>query len=106
MPSFAGRRITDDITTGILMFALMVALTVTFSSVALSAMGLDLLTAITGSATAVSNVGPGLGQVIGPSGNYQSLPDAAKWVLSIDMLLGRLEYFTLVVILTPAFWRT
>ncbi len=105
MPSFAGRRITDDVTTGVLMFALLVALTVTFSSVALSAMGLDILTAVTGSATAVSNVGPGLGPIIGPSGNFQSLPDAAKWVLSIDMLLGRLEYFTLIVVLTPAFWR-
>ncbi len=58
-----------------------------------------------GSATAFANVGPGLGEVIGPAGNYQSLPDAAKWVLAFMMILGRLEFFTILVLLTPAFWR-
>jgi hypothetical protein len=51
------------------------------------------------------NVGPGLGPIIGPSGNFTSLPDSAKWLLAFGMLLGRLEFFTVLVILSPAFWR-
>jgi len=53
----------------------------------------------------VCNVGPGLGSVIGPAGNFSPLPDAAKWLLSAGMLLGRLEIITVLVLLTPAFWR-
>ena len=68
-------------------------------------MGLDFMTAVSGAATAIANVGPGLGEVIGPSGNFASLPDAAKWLLSAGMLLGRLEIFTVLVLLTPTFWR-
>ena len=56
-------------------------------------------------ATAVCNVGPGLGEIIGPAGNFSTLPDTAKWLLSIGMLLGRLEIITVLVLLTPAFWR-
>ena len=74
-------------------------------AMALSAMGLDMITAISGAATAISNVGPGLGEVIGPAGNFDSLPEAAKWLLSFGMLLGRLELFTVLVLITPAFWR-
>ncbi|MDA0341552.1 MAG: potassium transporter TrkH, partial [Proteobacteria bacterium] len=55
-------------------------------------------------ATAISNVGPGFGDVIGPSGNFNSLPDSAKWLLSFGMLLGRLELFTVLVMFSPAFW--
>ncbi|MDC6625597.1 potassium transporter TrkH, partial [Leclercia adecarboxylata] len=66
---------------------------------------LDPITALTGAATAVCNVGPGLGEIIGPAGNFSTLPDAAKWLLSIGMLLGRLEIITVLVLLTPAFWR-
>jgi len=63
------------------------------------------ITALTGAATAVCNVGPGLGEIIGPAGNFSTLPDTAKWLLSIGMLLGRLEIITVLVLLTPAFWR-
>ena len=71
----------------------------------LSLTGLDTLTALSGAASAISNVGPGLGLVIGPEGNYASLSDVAKWLLAAGMLLGRLELFTVLVLLTPAFWR-
>lgn len=67
--------------------------------------GEDLVTSFSGAITALSNVGPGLGDVIGPSGNFGSLTDAAKWVLSFGMLLGRLELFTVLVLLSPSFWR-
>ena len=104
LPTYGGRPITEDVFTGVLMFALMLTVTVTFASVLLSAMGLDLMTAVSSAATAAANVGPGLGPVVGPAGNFASLPDGAKWVLAVVMLLGRLEYFTLIVMLQPAFW--
>ena len=70
----------------------------------LAALGLDFTTAISGAATAISNVGPGLGEVIGPSGSFKDLPESAKWLLSAGMLLGRLELFTVLVMFSPAFW--
>ncbi|MEZ5918322.1 MAG: potassium transporter TrkG, partial [Parvularculaceae bacterium] len=68
-------------------------------------LGVDLLTALTASATSITNVGPGLGDVVGPAGNFATLPDAAKWVLAFMMIVGRLEFFTVFVLLIPAFWR-
>jgi trk system potassium uptake protein TrkH len=53
----------------------------------------------------MGNIGPGLGPIIGPAGNFASLPDAAKWMLALGMLLGRLDLFTVLVLLVPAFWR-
>ena len=72
--------------------------------VLLGAAGLDFITAVTGSLTSLTNVGPGLGPIIGPLGNFSSLPDAAKWICSAAMLLGRLEIFAVLVIFTPTFW--
>ena len=63
------------------------------------------MTALTGAATAVCNVGPGLGPIIGPVGNFASLPDSAKWLLTIGMLLGRLEILTVLVLFTRTFWK-
>jgi trk system potassium uptake protein TrkH len=83
----------------------MFALSFSLFAIALSALGLDYLTAMSGALTALANVGPGLGLVIGPSGNFASLPDSAKWLLSAAMLLGRLELFTVLILFTPAFWR-
>lgn len=67
--------------------------------------GLEFVTAFSGSITALSNVGPGLGSTIGPAGNFSTLPSASIWILSVAMLLGRLEFFTLLVLLSPRFWR-
>jgi len=69
-------------------------------------MGLDFVTALSASATALGNVGPGIGGIIGPSGNFATLPDAAKWALSFQMMLGRLELFTVLVLFRPEFWRS
>ena len=71
----------------------------------LSLTGLDFITAISGAATAISNVGPGLGSIIGPNGNFSSLPDISKWILSLGMILGRLELFAILVLFLPSFWR-
>ena len=74
-------------------------------SALLSLTGLDFITAISGAATSISNVGPGLGSEIGPNGNFSTLPDTSKWILTIGMILGRLELFAILVLFLPAFWR-
>ncbi len=71
----------------------------------LSLTGLDFITSISGAATSISNVGPGLGSIIGPNGNFSSLPDISKWILSVGMILGRLELFAILVLFLPSFWR-
>ena len=71
----------------------------------LSLSGLDFVTAISGAATSISNVGPGMGSTIGPSGNFSSLPEVSKWILSLGMILGRLELFAILVLFLPSFWR-
>ena len=71
----------------------------------LSLTGLDFITSISGAATSISNVGPGLGSIIGPNGNFSSLPDVSKWILSMGMILGRLELFAILVLFLPSFWR-
>ena len=71
----------------------------------LSLSGLDFVTSISGAATSISNVGPGLGSTIGPNGNFSSLPEISKWILSLGMILGRLELFAILVLFLPSFWR-
>ena len=71
----------------------------------LSLTGLDFITSISGAATSISNVGPGLGSIIGPNGDFSSLPDVSKWILTLGMILGRLELFAILVLFLPSFWR-
>ena len=71
----------------------------------LSLTGLDFITAISGAATSISNVGPGLGEIIGPNGNFSTLSNPSKWALSVGMILGRLELFAILVLFIPSFWR-
>ena len=71
----------------------------------LSLSGLDFVTSISGAATSISNVGPGLGTVIGPNGNFSQVPDISKWILSTGMILGRLELFAILVLFLPSFWQ-
>ena len=72
----------------------------------LNLVGLDHLTSMSAAASAIANVGPGLGNIVGPAETYGRLPDVAKWVLSFGMLLGRLELLTVLVLFSPMFWRT
>ena len=74
-------------------------------TVFLSLTGLDFITAISGAATSISNVGPGLGPIIGPNGDFSSLPDLSKWILTVGMILGRLELFAILVLFLPSFWK-
>ncbi|MCE8032624.1 TrkH family potassium uptake protein [Halomonas sp. MCCC 1A11057] len=102
---YNGQPLTDDITRGVVAFSFFFFLTIAGLALGLALMGLDFTTALSGAATAVANVGPGLGDIIGPAGNFAPLPDAAKWLLCVGMLLGRLEILTVLVLLTPMFWR-
>ena len=99
------KPVSDEIATSVIAFSFVFSGTVATLAVALSLTGLDLTTSLSGAATAVANVGPGLGDVIGPIGNFGSLPDASKWILIIGMLLGRLEILTVLVLFSSAFWR-
>ena len=74
-------------------------------AVLLSLTGLDFVTSISGAATSISNVGPGLGSIIGPNGNFSSLPEISKWILTLGMILGRLELFAILVLFLPSFWK-
>ena len=102
---FGGRPLGEDVIVSVSVFIFLYVAAVALLSAGLSLQGLDFVTAASGAATAVSNVGPGLGPIIGPAGNFQPLPDGAKWLLSLGMLLGRLEFLTILVLLTPTFWR-
>ena len=98
-------RLDEDIARSILAFSFFFTITIAVLALALAMCGLDWITALTGAAATVSGVGPGMGPIIGPAGNYAGLPEIAKWLLSIGMLLGRLEILTVLVLLFPAFWR-
>jgi trk system potassium uptake protein TrkH len=86
-------------------FFFLFAASFAFLAMGLAAMGLDLLTSLSGAAAALANVGPGLGPTIGPEGGYELLPDGAKWLLSFGMLVGRLDIYAVLVLFMPAFWR-
>jgi len=99
------RPIPERVAESVMSFFFLYAASFAVLALGLGFLGLDFVTAVSGAATAISNVGPGLGDIIGPAGNFAPLPDAAKWLLSAGMLLGRLELFTVLVLVTRAFWR-
>ena len=102
---YDGRPLPPDVPTSVMAFGVLWVACFGLLTFALLTLGLDFVTSASGTATALANVGPGLGPIIGPAGNFATLPDAAKWLLSFVMLLGRLELFTILVVLTPWFWR-
>lgn len=103
---YNGKRLPADVPFSVVAFLAIYMSTVGLFTVALSALGLDLVTSLSASAQAVGNVGPGLGDIVGPSGNYSGLPGLAKWILSFAMMMGRLELFTVLVLLRIEFWRS
>ena len=102
---YNGRLLDDEVANSVVAFVLIFILTFSAVATSLSLMGLDPLTALSAAAAAIANVGPGLGPEIGPSGTYAGLPNQAKWVLAFGMLLGRLEFLTVLVLFAPSFWR-
>ncbi len=99
------KPIPEEVSASVMAFFFLYALSYVAIAVGLGLSGVDFLTAASGAATAISNVGPGLGPTIGPAGTFATLPEQAKWLLSAGMLLGRLELFTVIVLLIPSFWR-
>ncbi len=104
-PRYEGRPVSEDVLFSVMAFFVAFVVSLGILSVLLGMTGLDMTTALSGAATALANVGPGLGQTIGPAGNFAALNDTAKWLLSFAMLLGRLEIMAVFAILTVNFWR-
>ncbi len=102
---YQGRPVEPDVVSSIMAFFFVFFGSLGLWAILLSLLGLDFVTALSASIAALANVGPGLGQIVGPAGNYAALSDAAKWLLSAGMLLGRLEFMSVLVLLTPVFWR-
>jgi trk system potassium uptake protein len=105
IPLYNGREIPESVNKAVTSFFLLFVLSFVIVGVILSLFGLDLITAFSASASALANVGPGLGNIVGPTETYTSIHIYAKWILSFAMLLGRLEIFTVIVIFTSYFWR-
>ena len=105
VPSFNGKPIPKDALTSVMGFLFVYALGFATLSMLLALLGLDFVTALSAAASAISNVGPGLGQIIGPGGNFAQLPDLAKILLACGMLFGRLEMFIFLVLCVPSFWH-
>ncbi|WP_192966055.1 TrkH family potassium uptake protein [Phycobacter azelaicus] len=105
IPRFEGRPVGPDVLSSVISFFMFFVVTLGIVAWALALTGLDFITALSGAATAVANVGPGLGDIIGPAGNFSTLNDPAKWILSAAMLIGRLELLAVYAILTIRFWR-
>jgi trk system potassium uptake protein TrkH len=104
-PRYDGRPISEAILSSVMAFFVMFVVSLGILAVLLSMTGLDMVTSLSGAATAIANIGPGLGDTIGPSGNFGSLNDTAKWLLTFAMLVGRLELLSVYVLFTLRFWR-
>ena len=103
---YNNQKISDGFINSVIVFIFSFLFIFFIIAMLLSVSGVDFLTAISGAASAISNVGPGLGEMIGPNGNYKDIPDLSKWILSAGMLLGRLELFAVLVLFFPSFWRS
>ncbi len=102
---YNNQKISDGFINSVIVFIFSFLFIFLIIAMLLSVSGLDFITAVSGAASAISNVGPGLGETIGPNGNYKAIPDLSKWILAFGMLLGRLELFAVLVLFFPSFWR-
>lgn len=102
---YNGKAIPEGVTSSVMSFIILYGFSFMMVAIVLAFTGLDFITSMSASASAISNVGPGLGGLLGPMGNYSTISDLAKWTLSFAMLLGRLEIFTILVLFSPKFWK-
>jgi trk system potassium uptake protein TrkH len=102
---YQSRPVEPEVVSSIMGYFFVFVCALSIWAILLSLLGLDTITAISASVASLGNIGPGLGPVVGPSGNYASLPDTAKWLLSLGMLLGRLEFLSVLVLFMPIFWQ-
>ncbi|PCJ40986.1 MAG: potassium transporter TrkH [Alphaproteobacteria bacterium] len=101
---YNGRILSNDIVVSVLIFFCVFIFFMTFLAIALGFAGLYPLEALSAAATAIANVGPGMGEAIGPSGNFATIPTSAKWLMSFGMIVGRLEFLTVLVLFIPRYW--
>jgi len=104
-PRYQGVVVSEDVMNSVMAFFVLFIASVGVVSIALAMTGLDLITSVSGAATALANVGPGLGSEIGPAGSFAGLNGTAKWILSIAMFVGRLELMVVFVLISARFWR-
>lgn len=104
-PRYSGRAVSEDVLSSVMAFFVLFIVSLGIISVLLATTGLDFVTSVSGAAAALANIGPGLGPIIGPAGNFASLGDVAKWILIAAMLIGRLELMAVYVLFTLKFWR-
>ena len=104
-PRFEGQQVPEDVMNSVMAFFVFFVVSLGILAVLLGLTGLDVVTAISGAATTIANIGPGLGDRIGPAGNFAGLNDAAKWMMTVAMVVGRLELMVFYAMLTRAFWQ-
>jgi trk system potassium uptake protein TrkH len=102
---YNNRKLNEDVISSSIAFMFVAMAVFCVLALVLGACGLDIVTSLSGALTAIMNVGPGLGDIIGPAGNFQSLPATAKWALCLGMLMGRLEFLTVIILFSRLFWR-
>lgn len=105
IPHFQGKAISDSVMNAVMAFFVIFFVSLGVLAILLGLTGLDFITAVSGAATAIANIGPGLGDEIGPAGNFSGLNDTAKWLLIVGMLVGRLEILAVFTLFTVRFWR-
>ncbi len=105
IPRYNDKPITENIFISIIAFLTIFFLTATVSTLILSLTGLDFITSFSATLTCLANVGPGIGSIVGPDQNFSEISNIAKWVLSIVMILGRLEFMTIIVLFLPTLWK-
>ena len=102
---YDGKNIDDKFISSVISFIFLYITIFFVITLLLSSTGLDFLTSVSAAATSISNVGPGLGEIIGPNGNFSELSIFSKWILCTGMILGRLELFAILILFLPSFWR-
>ena len=105
IPYYNRRPISDEVAASVMGFFFLFVMAFAVMAVAFSLLGMDLVTSLSAAASAIANVGPGLGDMVGPSTTFQKMPETGKWIMTAGMLVGRLEIFSVLILFTPAFWR-
>ena len=105
VPKFNGKRLSEDLFSSVAGFVILFVLSFVGLALILAVLGVDFLTAMSAAAAVLTNLGPGLGDIIGPTGNYSTLSEGVKWCLMVGMIMGRLELLTIYVLFLPSFWK-
>ncbi len=105
LPTYNSREISEDVLSSVTGYFFLYIFVFVFLSLILAFDGQGIITSVSGAAAALANVGPGLNEVIGPSGNYSSISNFAKFFLCLGMLIGRLELFPILILLSPQLWK-